>query len=101
MYKSDYFTKEQMTKYEMQSNADKVWTTMLQFFTNLYAQRKACGDNHTANSRFDSATLEHEYPPNRSNCTVASTTSDITTRDLYIESIEESLAAAGEYVAKE
>jgi hypothetical protein len=40
MYKSDYFTKEQMTKYKMQSNADKEWTIMLQFITDLYAQRK-------------------------------------------------------------
>jgi hypothetical protein len=29
MYKSNYFTEKQMTKYEMQSNADKVWTTTL------------------------------------------------------------------------
>ncbi len=35
MYKSDYFTKEQMTKYKMQSDADKVRTTTLQFFTDL------------------------------------------------------------------
>ena len=40
-------------------------------------------------------------PPDRSDCTVASTTSDITMRDLYIKSLEESLAAAREYVAKE
>jgi hypothetical protein len=101
MYKSDYFTKEQMMKYEMQSNTDKVWTTTLQFFTNLYAQRKAYGNNRTANSGFDSAALVHEYPPNQSNCTIASTTSDITTRNLYIESLKESLAVAHEYVAKE
>ena len=50
MYKSDYFTEEQMTKYEMQRDADKVWTTTLQFFTNLYAQRKAYGDDRAANS---------------------------------------------------
>ncbi len=50
MYKSDYFTEEQMTKYKMQSNADKVWTTTLQFFTNLYAQRKEYGDDRAANS---------------------------------------------------
>jgi hypothetical protein len=101
MYKSNYFTKEQMTKYEMQSDADKVWTTTLQFFTDLYAQRKAYGDDCVANSGFDSASLVHKYPPNQSNCTVASTTSDITTRDLYIESLKESLAAARAYVAKE
>ncbi len=101
MYKSDYFTEEQMTKYKMQSNADKVWMTMLQFFTNLYAQHKGYGNNRAANSGFDSAALVHEYPPHRSDCTVASTTSDITMFDLYIESLEESLAAAHEYVTKE
>ena len=101
MYKSDYFTEEQMTKYEMQSNANKVWTTMLQFFTDLYAQCKVYGNNRAANSGFDSAALVHEYPLNQRDCTVASTTSDITTRDLYIESLEESLAAARKHVAKE
>ena len=38
MYKSDYFTEEQMTKYEMQRDADKVWTTTHQFFTDLYEE---------------------------------------------------------------
>ncbi len=101
MYKSDYFTEEQMTKYEMQRDADKVWMTTLQFFANLYAQRKVDGNDCAANSKFDSAARVHEYPPDRSNCTLASTTSDLTTRDLYIESLEESLVAAREYVAKE
>jgi hypothetical protein len=40
MYKSNYFTEVQMKKYERQRDADKVWTATLQFFTNLYAQRK-------------------------------------------------------------
>ena len=101
MYKSDYFTKEQMTKYEIQRDKDKVWTTTLQFFTNLYAQRKAYGNNRAANSGFDSAALIHEYPPDQSKRTIASTTSDITMRDLYIESLEESLAVTCEYIAKE
>jgi hypothetical protein len=101
MYKSDYFAKEQMTKYEMQRDADKVWTTALQFFTNLYAQRKAYGNNPAANSGFDSAALVHDYPPNQSGRTIASTTSDITLRVLYIESLEESLVVAREYVATE
>jgi hypothetical protein len=101
IYKSGYFTEEQMTKYEMQSDADKVRTTTLQFFTDLYTQRKAYGNNHVAKSGFDSTALVQEYPPNRSDCTIASTTSNITTRDLYIESLKESLAAAREYVAKE
>ncbi len=63
MYKSDYFTEEQMTKYEMQRDTDKVWTTTLQFFTDLYTQRKAYCDNRAANSGFDSAAQVHEYPP--------------------------------------
>jgi hypothetical protein len=94
MYKSNYFTKEKMTKYKMQRDADKVWMTMLQFFTDLYAQLKAYGDDCAANSEFDNVALVHEYPPDQSNCTIASTTSDITTRDLYIESLKESLVAA-------
>ncbi len=40
----------------------------------------------------------NDIPTNRS---LVSTSSDITTRDLYIESPEELLAAAQEYVAKE
>jgi hypothetical protein len=35
------------------------------------------------------------------NCSIVSTTSDITTHNLYIKSLKESLAAAQEYVAKE
>jgi hypothetical protein len=90
-----------MTKYKMQRNADKVWTTTLQFFTDLYVQRKAYGNNHAANSGFDSVALVHKYLPNQSNRTVASTTSNITMRNLYIKSLEETLAEAREYVAKE
>ena len=45
----------------MQRDMDKVWTTMLQFFTGLYAQRKAYGNNRAANSGFDSAALVQEY----------------------------------------
>jgi hypothetical protein len=63
IYKSNYFTEEQMTKYKMQSNANKVWSTMLQFVANLQAQHKAYGDNRAANSGFDSMALVHEYLP--------------------------------------
>ena len=63
MYKSDYFTEEQMTKYKMQMDADKVWMATLQFFTNLYTQRKVYGVDRAANSGFDSAALVHKYPP--------------------------------------
>jgi hypothetical protein len=88
MYKSNYFTEEQMMMYKMQRDADKVWTTTLQFFTELYAQCKVYSDDGAANSGFDSAALVHKYPPNQSNCTVASTTSDITTQDLYVKSLK-------------
>ena len=64
MYKSNYFTEEQMTKYKMQKDMEKGWTTTLQFFTNPYTQSKAYSDSCAANSRFDSAALVHEYPPN-------------------------------------
>ena len=65
MYKSDYFTEEQMTKYKMQMDADKVWMATLQFFTNLYTQRKVYGVDRAANSGFDSAALVHKYPPTK------------------------------------
>jgi hypothetical protein len=37
MYKSNYYTKEQMTKYEMQMDVNKTWLHTLQFFTKLFA----------------------------------------------------------------
>ena len=35
MYKNDYYTEEQMTKYELQTNINKTWLHTLQFFTEL------------------------------------------------------------------
>jgi hypothetical protein len=87
-----------MTKHKMQASVNKTWLHTLQFFTKLFAQRKAYGDGHAANSGFDSAAHINDIPTNRS---FVSTSSDFTTRDLYIESLKESLAAAQEYVAKE
>jgi hypothetical protein len=55
-------------------------------------------EDHAANSGFDSAADINNIPTDRS---VVSTTSDIPTCDLYIESLEESLMAAQDYVAKE
>ncbi len=55
MYKSNYFTKEQMTKYEILADSDKVWEKNLTHFTDLYALRKAYGNNRAANSGFKSA----------------------------------------------
>ncbi len=45
MYKSDYYTKEQMTKYKIQADINKTWLHTLQFFPKLFAQRKAYGDD--------------------------------------------------------
>jgi hypothetical protein len=98
MYKSDYFTKEQMTKYEMLVNKDKTWALTLQHFTQLYAQRKVYGDDRAANSGFDSMANIYNVPSDQ---TMASTApSKITTRDLYIENLQELLAVAREYVTK-
>jgi hypothetical protein len=98
MYKSDYFTKEQTTKYEMLVDNDKTWALTLQHFMQLYAQQKAYGDNRAANSRFDSMANIYDVTSDQ---TMASTApSEITTRHLYIESLEELLAAACEYVTK-
>jgi hypothetical protein len=55
MYKSNYFTKEQMTKYEILKDLDKVWDKTLTHFTDLYALRKSYGGNRAANSGFKSA----------------------------------------------
>ncbi len=43
MYKSDYYTEEQMTKHKMQTDINKTWLHNLQFFTKLFAQCKAYG----------------------------------------------------------
>jgi uncharacterized membrane protein YgcG len=98
MYKSNYYTKEQMTKYKMQADVNKTWFHTLQFFTKPFAQRKAYGDSDAANSGFDSAAHINNIP---TNCSLVSTSSDFTTRNLYIESLGELLAAAREYVSKE
>ncbi len=96
MYKSNNFTKEQMTKYEILTDLDKVWEKNLTHFRDLYALRKAYGDNRGANSGFESAAHVQENSLGHS---IISTESNLT-RDLYIESLEESLMAAQEYVTK-
>jgi hypothetical protein len=55
MYKSDYFTEEQMTKYNILSDANKVWDKTLAHFTDLFSLCKAYADNRAANNRFKSA----------------------------------------------
>jgi hypothetical protein len=98
MYKSNCYTEKQMTKYKMQTDVNKTWLHTRQFSTKLFAQRNAYRDGRAANSSFDSAAHINNIP---TNCSLVPTSSDITTRDLYIESLKESLAAAREYVAKE
>jgi hypothetical protein len=97
MYKSDYFTEEQMTKYEILSDANKVWDKTLAHFMELFSLRKAYGDDRAANSGFESAAHVRDHS---SACSIitANTESDLT-RDLYIKSLEESLAAAWEQYA--
>jgi hypothetical protein len=97
MYKSNYFTNEQMTKYEILADSDKVWEKTLTHFADLYAVRKAYGDNRVANSGFESAAHVQE---NSSGHSVITTESNLT-RDLYVKSQEESLMVARKYVAKD
>ncbi len=97
MYKSDYFTKEQMTKYGFLADLDKVWEKTLTHFMDLYALHKAYGNNRAANSSFKSAAHVQENSLGHS---VITTESNLT-RDLYGKSLEESLVVAREYVAKD
>jgi hypothetical protein len=92
MYKSDYFTKEQMTKYEILLDTNKVWDKTLAHFTDLFSLRKAYVDNKAANSGFKSmAHVRHHS--SACSVTTANTESDFTC-NLYIKSLEESLAVA-------
>jgi hypothetical protein len=97
MYKSDFFTKEQMTKYKILSDANKFWDKTLAHFTDLFSLRKAYGNNKASNSGFKSAAHVRDHS---SACSVitANTKSDLTC-DLCIESLEESLTAAQEHCA--
>jgi hypothetical protein len=97
MYKRDYFTEDQMTKYKMRLDANKEWDPTLNQFYKLFAQRKAYNNNCAANSGFKSAATLFNVP---SNCTFLTSKSnrDFTSRDLYIESLEESLALACNYM---
>ncbi len=97
MYKSDYFMEEQMTKYKMQSDTDKEWDPALDHFSKLFAQCKAYGNGRAANSGFESAATMFDIP---SNCTFATSKSngDVTSCDLYIESLKESLALSRDYM---
>ena len=99
MYKSDYFTEEQMTEYEIRSDASKVWDKTLAHVTELFSLHKACGDDKAANSGFESAAHVRDHSSAHSVIT-ANTESDFTCV-LYIESLEESLVAAWEQFASD
>jgi hypothetical protein len=86
-----------MTKYEILADSDKIWEKTLTHFMDLYALRKAYGNDRAFNSAFKSATHIRENSLDHS---IITTESDLT-RDLYVESLEESLAAACKYVAKD
>jgi hypothetical protein len=96
MYKSNYYTKDQMTKYKIKADINKTWLHTLQLFTKLFAQCKAYRDARAANSNFDSVAHINNIP---SNCSLVFTSRNFTTHNLYIQSLEESLTAAREYVA--
>ncbi len=67
------------------------------FFNKLFTQQKTYGDDCASNSGFDSEGHINNILPN---CCLVSTSKDFTTRNLYIESLKELLAAAWEYVAE-
>ena len=46
IYKSDYLTKEQMTKYEILSDTNKVWDKTLAHFMDLFSLRNAYIDDN-------------------------------------------------------
>ena len=81
-----------MTKYETLSDANKVWDKTLAHFADLFSLRKAYGDNKAANSGFESTAHVRDHSSTRS-ITTANTESDFIC-DLYIKSLEESLASA-------
>jgi hypothetical protein len=97
MYKSDYFTEEQITKYKMRLDTDKVQDPTHDHFSKLFAQHKAYGNNRAAYSRFEYAAAMYDVPSDRTIVTTESS-GNFTSRDLYIKSLEESLALARNYV---
>ncbi len=88
-----------MTKYEILSNTNKVWDKTLAHFMDLFSLCKAYGNDKAANSRFESAAHVRNHS-SAHRVTTTNTESDFT-RNLYIKSLEESLAAAWEYCASD
>ncbi len=85
--------------YKILLDTHKVWDKTLAHFTYLFSLCKAYGDNKAANSGFESAAHVHDHSYAHS-VTTTNTESDFT-HTLYIESREESLAAAQEYCASD
>jgi hypothetical protein len=86
-----------MTKYKMRLDADKEWDPLLGHFSKLFAQCKAYGNDCTANSRFKSAATMFDLPSNHT-FALSKSNGNCTTRDLYTESLKESLALAHDYM---
>jgi len=84
---------DQMNKYEMLLDAEKEWEPTLDHFSKLFAQRKAYGNERAANSGFKSAATMLDIPSDRTFATSKSN-GNFTARDLYIESLKDSLALA-------
>jgi hypothetical protein len=97
MYKSDYFMEDQMTNYEMQSDANKEWDPTLNHFAKLFAQLKANGNDRAVNSGFESTATMFDIASNRTFMTSKSN-GDFTARGLNIKSLKESLALASNYM---
>ncbi len=74
-----------------------VWDSTLAHFTELFSLRKAYGNNKAANSGFESAAHVRDHSSTR--CVTTANTESNFTHNLYIESLEESLAVAWEYCA--
>ncbi len=81
----------------MRLDTNKAWGPTLNHFSKLFAQHKANSDDRAANSGFESATAMYNVPSNHPIATTKSS-GDFTSRDLYIESLKESLALACNYM---
>jgi hypothetical protein len=81
----------------MQSDTNKAWDPTLDHLSKLFLQHKAYSDNPTANSGFKSAAIMYDVPSDRT-IPMTKSSSDFTSRDLYIKSLEESLALTCDYV---
>jgi hypothetical protein len=84
-----------MTKYKILLDTDKYWDKTIAHFTDLFSLRMAYGNNNAANSGFESKVSICNHSSAQS--VITSNTESDFTQDLYIKSLEESLAAACNY----